>query len=153
MNSPGLGVEASAAPLSPIYYWVATSVVYWRVACRSQSSERLQKRREVGSLGIGEHEAEVNFVVPYHVLDRRGEAVVKYGARAASARSVGVLKRPRSAQSPVAFPPPASVSCRVSPVVLLRNVYSGRSAVRTAAEAVRMSKRRWLMLVPSFAEL
>src|SRR5262245_26968789 len=77
----------------------------------------------------------------------------KYGARAARARNVGVLKRPRSFQSPVTLPRPASVNCRVSPVVLLRKVYSGRSGVRAAADAVRTSNNTLLMLVPLFAEL
>src|SRR5262245_57805846 len=77
----------------------------------------------------------------------------KYGARAERPRSVGVLKRPRSFQSPVILPRPASVNCRVSRVVRFWKVYRGRSGVRTWEDAVRISKRMLLMLVPLFAEL
>src|SRR5262249_38693643 len=77
----------------------------------------------------------------------------KYGARAARPRIVGGLKRPRSFQAPVTLPRPASVRFRISRVPLFLNVYRGRSGVRAASDAVAMSNRVLLTLVPLFAEL
>src|SRR5438045_6097812 len=77
----------------------------------------------------------------------------KYGARADSARSVGVLNFPRSLHKPVTLPLPVSVNCRSSPVARLRMVYRGRSGVRASAEAAPISKSASLKFVPLFAEL
>src|SRR3954453_12062733 len=57
----------------------------------------------------------------------------KYGARTARLRSIGPLNRPMCAHLPEIIARPGSVVLTVSPVVLLRSVYSGMSAARRDA--------------------
>ena len=87
-----------------------------------EPSERFQKGGQVGSLGIRKDEPEMNFIVADHVLDRCGDPVVEVRRPSGKGAQRRRLETAKVTPHPLTFPRPASVSCRISPVVLLRKV-------------------------------